>query len=658
MPSISWTLRSAFIEREICFEAGVGLYTRRWLHRLTQTDFLADAPSPAAEFAFAVDGQPPLTSLSGDWRLLRAEVGHQTLDVTLETAALRVVVSYRLHEHVLRKGLAITNSGAAPITLSHLTIETAALNAGRADEQRLFAFYGVLPRELFFTGRAEDPAVIQQNVRSGEGWIALNEAPGILKRIDTAWTWRGGVSVLYDTDIFPFERTLDPGESFSSARSGIAFFQQDSAADPRWVMPTYGAEVLLKKGAAYVPPWIYNTWETFFRDIHDTLIHTLIPIAQRMGFDIFTLDDGWQAELGETAVDLAHFPQGLDAIREAVEAQGMRLGLWWSLAPVGPQTAVCRQHPEWLCRDRRDNVRTTFTMSGVKPVMCLATPYRDHALQQITALVERYRLAYLKLDLTTVFNTYGEGPGCFAPGHAHRGWAESLTRTYEGIRYVTDGLYARFPDLLIDLTFELWGQKHIIDYGLLAAGDLDWLSNVHDLDAGGPRQARTLLYHRALAIPTEAMLIGNLQAPIEPIAERFATALGSTPVLLGDLRLLSAEQIAWYRQHIEWYKKLRREIPLYQGFFPLGNWHQPDALHWDGFARLSRRGEGLIALFKNTCVEESAEVQIPLFGAQQYQLRSVLPAAPPVAVSAEALREGISLPLRAPVHIWEIRVAE
>ncbi len=95
--------------------------------------------------------------------------------------------------------------------------------------------------------------------------------------------------------------------------------------------------------------------------------------------------------------------------------------------------------------------------------------------------------------------------------------------------------------MLLDLTFELWGQKHVIDAGLLAAGDLDWMSNVDDTrpDSAGPRQARQLLYQRAASMPVESMLIGNIHAELPSIQESFATAIGSAPLLLGDLRKLT-----------------------------------------------------------------------------------------------------------------------
>jgi alpha-galactosidase len=258
-----------------------------------------------------------------------------------------------------------------------------------------------------------------------------------------------------------------------------------------------------------------------------------------------------------------------------------------------------------------------------------------------------------------VFNAYGESPGCYAQGHDHSSWAESLERIYEGIQYVTDHIYSEHPEVLLDLTFELWGQKHIIDYGLLAAGDLDWLSNVDDGTPGaaGPRQARTLLYLRSLAIPSETMLIGNLQAEMASIEDRLATAMGAGPLFLGDLRKLTPEQQDWYGEKIRWFKALRKGVPLLEGFFPLGNWQQPGAGTWDGFARLSRQGEGMIALFKNESHLDRVAVRLPVYPDGTFHIRSAMTGKSLGARTGEQFRQGIEihLPAEHQVDILEIR---
>jgi len=194
---------------------------------------------------------------------------------------------------------------------------------------------------------------------------------------------------------------------------------------------------------------------------------------------------------------------------------------------------------------------------------------------------------------------------------------------------------------------------------LLAAGDLDWLSNVDDgrPDSAGPRQARTLLYLRSLAIPTETMLIGNLQAEMAPIEERLGTAMGSGPLFLGDLRKLTLEQQASYGEKIRWFKGLRKNVPLLEGFFPLGNWQQPGATTWDGFARLSRQGEGIIVLFKNESRLEHVTVKLPVFPDGTFKARSITAGHVTSTTTGAQFRHGVQIQLApdSKVEILEIR---
>ena len=154
----------------------------------------------------------------------------------------------------------------------------------------------------------------------------------------------------------------------------FAFFVDGKGfADPRWVMPTYAGQVLLKKGPSYQPPWIYNTWEPFERGITKSITLDLIAAASKMGLDVFTIDDGWQSDYAENAINRQLFPDGLDEIQAAVELKGMRLGLWVPLAAVSTNSAVYREHPEWICKGRNGDPKFTGTMAGAQAVMCLAT---------------------------------------------------------------------------------------------------------------------------------------------------------------------------------------------------------------------------------------------------------------------------------------------
>jgi len=672
----TWIIENDLIRRVVAFHAGAGLFTTQLSDKATRTDLLLpgrDIAKARPEFSFNCNGTPcasngghfelldatPANTSSGNSLSVRLKHNHIPLEVTA------VYTLYTAH-CACRKSLVLKNTGNAPLRITHIAIETLEFALGPENELTLFAQYGAVPREIFYTGRSEDAGIMLVNGRTGHGLAILNEVPGYMKRTEVAG-WDADntirVSAMYDTDIMPFERRLAPGEEFTTASVSLLPFARgdgfhgDVFNEPRWRVPAYSAEVLERRIGKQGPPWIYNTWEPFERGINQQISMELIDAAGAMGMDIFTIDDGWQQEYGDNAVNLTAFPDGLEPILKAVEAKGMRLGLWIPAAAIGNTTAIYKAHPDWASLDIEGKTKTTGTMAGEKIVMCMASHFRHTAAARINDAIERFRLAYVKLDLTTIFNAYGEAPGCWARGHDHGDWAESLSRIYEGIKEMTAEVYTKHPDILLDLTFELWGQKHIIDAGLLAAGDLDWMSNVDDTkpDSAGPLQVRQLLYARAGSMPAEAMLIGNLHADLPTIQESFATTIGSAPLLLGDLRNLTAADRAWYHEKIAWFKQLRRRVKLSQSFFPLGSWQQTSPTAWDGFARLAKTGDGVIALFRNKSGATQARIELPLIPEGRYRAHSVISGKELGTFDRAAWKTGVPVSFPGQVELLELQ---
>ncbi len=664
-----WSIGNALVERTIRFDTKDGLRTVRWRHQLTGTDFVqraAAAQRLGEEFAFRagetqVNGRRGLSLVSAQ---TQDHGNEKALRLVLRTRDGRfdVAVIYDAYddEPAIRKWIEITNRASEPVTLTHLCFEAVNAAPGPAADLQLWTGYGDVPREIFFTGRVSDTALVSRSARTGEGLIVLNEAPGYLKRTEMGGGWNDAIRVMYDTDLFPFVRTLASGETFTSARSSILFFQDGHGlADRGWVAPGYTSRILLRRGAAYQPPWIYNTWEPFQRKIDEATSAQLIRVAAKMGMDIFTIDDGWQREYGDNTENLKNFPAGLAGIRALLDGRHMALGLWVPLAAISTKAPDYLQHPEWVCRDRQGRPKFTGTAAGQQAVMCLGSDYRKTAARRLLDLIAKYHPAYIKVDLTTVFNAYGEEPGCNAPGHFHKSWAESLTRIYEGLQFVGERVHEAHPEVLVDFTFELWGEKHLIDPALLGAADLDWLSNVDDGERGdaGTRQARTLLFHRAQVMPAEAMLIGNLHAATRPVEERFGVAIGSGPLLLGDLGKLSPKEQDWYAEKIGWFKQLRRGAALNDSFFALGEWAETSVRSWDGFARLSRHSDGMVVIFRNDSGAKQAVIRLPAPPGARYEARSVMTGRALGLVTTETFLNGWSAPLNEDyrVEVIELR---
>ena len=330
-----WVVGNELIRRVVGFHPGVGLYTKQISNRATMTDLLVpgrDIKKARPEFSFNCDGKL-CNSNGGDFELVgvsdASTSNGKSLSVRMrhKNILLEVNALYSIYtgHGACRKSLVLKNTGDAPLRITHLMVETLELGLGPENEMTLWAQYGAVPREIFYTGRSEDAGVMVVNGRTGDGVAILNEVPGYMKRTEVAgWDAENSVrvSAMYDTDVMPFERRLGPGEEFTTASVSLLPFRRDDGFnDSRWRVPCYSAEVLERRIDKQGPPWIYNTWEPFERGINQEISMELIEAAGAMGMDIFTIDDGWQQEYVDNAVNLTAFPGGLDPILKAVEAK-------------------------------------------------------------------------------------------------------------------------------------------------------------------------------------------------------------------------------------------------------------------------------------------------------------------------------------------------
>ena len=372
----TWTIGNGLITRTMVFQPKTGLYTRQFSNLSTHVGFILPdkvRASGSPEFSFLCSGHR-CSGTGADFDLLGAGravlPGGKSLTIRLRHKQLPLEVSvvycaYDGHP-ATRKHLVLHNTGAEPLHLSHMNVEALSLSLGPANDVTLLTQYGTVPREIFYTGRSEDAGLFVANGRTGDGIAVISEVPGYMKRTeiggwDLPQTVR--IGVLYDTDLMPFERTLAPGEEFTTASASlVAFRNGDGFNDPKWVVPSYTAQVLERRVDRQGPPWIYNTWEPFERGINHKIALELIDAAGAMGMDVFTIDDGWQQDYGDNAVNLTAFPGGLDPILKAVEDRGMRLGLWIPIAAIAKMTADYR--PEWAALDQQGNPKTTGTMAG------------------------------------------------------------------------------------------------------------------------------------------------------------------------------------------------------------------------------------------------------------------------------------------------------
>lgn len=99
----------------------------------------------------------------------------------------------------------------------------------------------------------------------------------------------------------------------------------------------------------------YTSWYNYYQNINEEIIlRDLEAIAKIDSVNTFQIDDGFETAVGDWfSIDKEKFPNGLKPIVDEIHAKNLQAGLW--IAPFGAQknSALAKEHPEWLIKDSK-----------------------------------------------------------------------------------------------------------------------------------------------------------------------------------------------------------------------------------------------------------------------------------------------------------------
>ena len=286
-----------------------------------------------------------------------------------------------------------------------------------------------------------------------------------------AW---GGNQVLYAERSVTDWRLLRGGERLLPGEVSLA--NGETYTSP-WLVGTWGAGLdeasdrihRTLRGRLHHPstprPVLLNTWEATYFD-HD-LAHLLelAVKAARVGVERFVLDDGWfggrrddHAGLGDWVVSPDVWPDGLHPLVDRVRELGMQFGLWFEPEMVNLDSDLARAHPEWLFQ----TAHGPGIPSRHQHVLDLGRPEAfAHVLQQVSALVAEYDIAFLKWDHNRPIIDGGHSPDGRPGVHAQalaieRLWSE-LKERHPGLEIEScAGGGARIDLATAEVTDRVW----------------------------------------------------------------------------------------------------------------------------------------------------------------------------------------------------------
>lgn len=99
----------------------------------------------------------------------------------------------------------------------------------------------------------------------------------------------------------------------------------------------------------------WTSWYNYYTKIDEKIIlHNLEALtASGHPFQVFQIDDGWQAAIGDWQHVNAKFPSGMDSLARAIGAKGLRPGLWLAPFICDAKSRLWRENYDWVLKDEK-----------------------------------------------------------------------------------------------------------------------------------------------------------------------------------------------------------------------------------------------------------------------------------------------------------------
>ena len=520
-------------------------------------------------------GKPALAGLPSTYTESPDEA--ETLEIRLEDPVngLRATVRYTLFADrpVVARSVRLENGGSAPLILR--TAMSAAFDLPD-DDWELTQLSGTWARERHLhTGRLLPG---RRSVGSVRGASSAEHNPFLLLRrpgtteaageaisvsLVYSGSWLGEVEVdplgtaRVRIGIHPetFAWPLAPGAAFDTPEAVIAWSGSGVGAMSDAYHDLYRDRLARGPWRDRPRPVLLNSWEGVYFGFDEPTLIEMAEATADLGIELFVLDDGWfgkrdddTTSLGDWVVDRRKLPNGIDALARAVEATGVRFGLWIEPEMVSEDSDLFRAHPDWAVgipgRPR--------TPSRQQLLLDLARPeVVDHLVTVLSELLGSAPISYIKWD----FNRYVTE--AFSPSLPADRQGEWHHRYVLGLYDLYRRLTEAFPEVLFESCASGGGR---FDPGLLAYAPQAWTSDDTDAVERLAIQWGSSLAYPLSSIAAHVSAVPNHQVGrVTPLSTRAAVAFFGVFGYELDPRRLSDAEKAEVRDQVAFYVA-RREL--------------------------------------------------------------------------------------------------
>lgn len=330
---------------------------------------------------------------------------------------------------------------------------------------------------------------------------------------------------------------VDPSGEFVLPASFFGIFTGDWA-EASWRTVSFVESVIARRvDDNRFPYMMWDSWG-YGQAIHESALRRNAEIAASLGVEVFTVDLGWAARIGDWRPDPAKFPSGLKALSDYVRSLGMKFGLHLAFAEAHPQAPVLLQNPDWRAT-HNDNYYGAESL-------CLAhEPAREWVTSEILRVIDEYGVDWILQDGENMVKR------CNNPAHTHAPEDANYAGSVRGLDVIVDTVLRERPKVMWEncenggamMTYAM-ARRYVTSIGADNAGALPARRSLHGATYPFPPR------YTARYMPEQDLTQGITRSYM----------FGGPWILMNRLPEVSAASLALLRTEIALYKKLRAHI--------------------------------------------------------------------------------------------------
>ena len=346
---------------------------------------------------------------------------------------------------------------------------------------------------------------------------------------------------------------LANGESFQTPEAVMTYTSDGLNQMSQQLGAFYQDHLINQHFAHQDRPILINNWEATFMDFNESKLMKIVDQADKLGIEMFVLDDGWfghrdddKSSLGDWFVDQKKFSNGISGFADRVHDKGMKFGLWFEPEMISIDSKLYEKHPDWMIATpgrQGTPARNQYVLDITRQEVV------DYLFEHMSAIIKQTKLDYIKWDMN---RNITEMYGAKLPADQQ---LEFPHRYILGVYQLYARLTEAFPKVLFESCASGGGR---FDLGMMYYAPQAWCSDDTDAverikiqDGTSYGYTQNMWGAHVSAVPNDQ--VGRLTS----LDTRAAVAYFGDFGYELDITKMAADELATIKKQVAFYKQYR-----------------------------------------------------------------------------------------------------